>query len=379
MNPLVTYPYSAFAISLTLTCLAAGILLFRRTSSGCSRSILGAVGFPALLISLFLFIGAVANRISWAQFDARHAPPGRMVDVGGFKMHVLCEGPINGPSVLWIPGGYGQGLWMHHLHSGLKAERRSCLVDRAGTGWSEPSVAPRRVQTIIGEFSRALNGAGEKGPWVIVGHSLGGALAANFAAIEPNLVSGIVTLDPTPQTLLPEAVRYWLGTPESSTFKAWAVQFGATTLFPSLNPLNTEGWQKENEALRPVITTLAKLEERPSSLVASGPAAYWTLADAHGVIRVPGALGNLPILSIVQPIDVNDPRELDRVRGWLKLENEFEVRNWKALSKVAQQEYPGFSTLGVLKKAPVGTTHNFPIEAPDFVLAEVRQFIKNLP
>ena len=381
MEPFVSHAYAAPVLAgLTL---AAGIALligWRRAALPGWRWVLAILGWPVAVLGTALLAGATAAQIGWSRFNAAHPPPGRLVDVGGYRIHVWCEGPAGrGPTVLWLPGGYGNGLWMKHLHDAVKAERRSCLIDRAGTGWSEAGSSPRRVQTIVNEFAKALDGANEKAPLVIVGHSLGGVLAANFAALHPQRVLGLVTLDPTPQSLLPEAVRYWIGTPTPSTLNAWAVQFGLTTLVPTLNPLNTAAWQNENAALKPVIASLAKLEERPSALLAAGPAAYWAMADAHGVIRMPGALGALPILSIVQPQDVNDPKLLEATRRWMQLDNAFEVANWRAIQRVGQHEYPGYSSRGVLKFAPPGSTHNFPIEKPEFVLDEVRAFISTLP
>lgn len=381
MEPFVSHAYAAPVLAgLTL---AAGIALligWRRAALPGWRWVLAILGWPVAVLGTALLAGATAAQIGWSRFNAAHPPPGRLVDVGGYRIHVWCEGPAGrGPTVLWLPGGYGNGLWMKHLHDAVKAERRSCLIDRAGTGWSEAGSSPRRVQTIVNEFAKALDGANEKAPLVIVGHSLGGVLAANFAALHPQRVLGLVTLDPTPQSLLPEAVRYWIGTPTPSTLNAWAVQFGLTTLVPTLNPLNTAAWQNENAALKPVIAALAKLEERPSALLAAGPAAYWAMADAHGVIRMPGALGTLPILSIVQPQDVNDPKLLEATRRWMQLDNAFEVANWRAIQRVGQHEYPGYSSRGVLKFAPPGSTHNFPIEKPEFVLDEVRAFISTLP
>jgi pimeloyl-ACP methyl ester carboxylesterase len=381
MSAFVTQDHAALAVSVTVLALGFSfVLLRRRVTAARSRRVLLVTGWVVACLGTLMVLGAIATRVGWAQFNASHPPPGRLVDVGGYRIHVLCEGPATpGPAVLWIPGGYGQGWWMKHLHDGLKAERRSCLIDRAGTGWSDAGPDPRRVQTIVQEFARALEGAGERQPFVIVGHSLGGLLAVNFAALHPQRVAGVVALDPTPQALLPEAVRYWIGSPEPTTWKAWAVQFGATTLLPALNPLNTLAWQSQHAALKPGVDVLAKLEERPSALVAAGPASYWAMADAHGVIRHPGSLGALPLLSIVQDQDPDSAQSLEQAQRWMRLENSFEVANWRALTKAARQEYPAFSRRGSLKVAPAGTTHNFPIERPDFVLTEVRQFIATLP
>lgn len=381
MTPLSEQAWAAPAIALLIAALGvAGLVIGRRPKGRAARVAITLPSVLVFLIGLLLLVGAVAARVHWARWQASHPAPGKLVDVGGFKLHVWCEGPTRAdqPTVLWISGGYGQGLWVKHLQEGIKKDHRSCLIDRAGTGWSDAAPTPRRVQTMVKEFRLALDGAGERAPLVIVGHSLGGLLAANFAALEPQRVKGIVVLDGTPQAMLPEAVQYWMGSPEPSTFRAWAVQFGVTTLLPALNPLNTPAWLERREALRPWVAELAQLEERPSALNAGSTAGYWAMSEAHGVIRSPGSLGDLPVLSIIQPQDADDPKVLEASKRWMRIETPFEERNWRALMKTSQREYAQFSSRSTLKTSPAGTTHDFPVERPDFVLSEVRAFLAAL-
>jgi pimeloyl-ACP methyl ester carboxylesterase len=375
MNTIVTHDW--FASLLAALVLLAGIALWRYSGTKI-RLFKRMVGGVLTLLGTILLFGAVTTRVMSARFVAANPPPGQLVDAGGFRMHLHCEGPRSAQTVLWLPGGYGQGLWLKPLHDRMKTTHRSCLIDRAGTGWSDAASTERKVQQQVVEMLRTLDGANETAPLILVGHSLGGLMAANIAALHPQRVAGLLALDPTPQSLLPEALEYWLGSAAPSLWQAIAVQFGVTHLVPSLNPVRTEAWRKNHEALRPVADTLAALEERPTALVAAGPAAYWTMAEAYGVVRLPGALGALPVLAIIQPPALDAERALIDARQWLRLETEFEVRNWRAMVEHSRREYPAYSSRGQLKYAPLGSTHNFPLEHPDFVLAELRQFMTDL-
>ncbi|MYK69791.1 MAG: hypothetical protein F4020_09880, partial [Gammaproteobacteria bacterium] len=89
--------------------------------------------------SAVLLWGGITSFIDISRLAFDHPPPGTLVDVGGYHMHVLVEGDAgDGPTVIWIPGGHGQGLALYHLHAAIRDETRSILFDRPGTGWSDP-------------------------------------------------------------------------------------------------------------------------------------------------------------------------------------------------------------------------------------------------
>ena len=72
---------------------------------------------------------------------------------------------------------------------------RVCTYDRAGILWSEPGPGPRRSEVIAGELTDLLDRGGERGPFVLVGHSMGGIHIRNFAKLNRDQVAGFVFVD----------------------------------------------------------------------------------------------------------------------------------------------------------------------------------------
>ena len=176
-----------------------GLLFFglARVAPDALRMPLVAVG-----VALSLLLGLASARHLWTLSRARRAtpPPGRLVDVGGYRVHLLAEGkvPPGRVPVIWFAGGHATGYGMHHLHRAFRGETRSILIDRPGTGWSDTGPFPRTTAREADEMVLALERAGEKGPFIWAGHSFGGLLAANIARRRPELVHLLVLLDPTP-------------------------------------------------------------------------------------------------------------------------------------------------------------------------------------
>jgi pimeloyl-ACP methyl ester carboxylesterase len=86
----------------------------------------------------------------------------------------------------------------HDIQDRLAETSRVCTYDRAGYGRSEPGPMPRHSQRSADELQLLLKVAGIQGPYVLVGHSLGGLNAQVFASRYPDLVSGLVLIDPPP-------------------------------------------------------------------------------------------------------------------------------------------------------------------------------------
>jgi pimeloyl-ACP methyl ester carboxylesterase len=72
---------------------------------------------------------------------------------------------------------------------------RICTYDRAGYAWSDAGPKPRTFAQLNLELRDALSKLGERGPFVLVGHSYGGPVLRNFAAVYPQEVAGMVLVD----------------------------------------------------------------------------------------------------------------------------------------------------------------------------------------
>jgi len=72
---------------------------------------------------------------------------------------------------------------------------RICTYDRAGYAWSDPGPKPRTFAQINLELHDALQKLGEKGPFVLVGHSFGGPVMINYATVYPQDAGGLVLVD----------------------------------------------------------------------------------------------------------------------------------------------------------------------------------------
>jgi pimeloyl-ACP methyl ester carboxylesterase len=126
---------------------------------------------------------------------AADRPPGRMVDIGGYALHIYCLGPWDGPSVVFDAGLGGFSMdWLFVQHA-LAGEARVCAYDRAGYGWSDPGPSPRVTEQIAAELETLLERAGVAPPYVLVGHSFGGYNMEYFAATHPDATAGLVLVD----------------------------------------------------------------------------------------------------------------------------------------------------------------------------------------
>ncbi len=118
-----------------------------------------------------------------------------MVDIGGYRLRLGCAG--QGTPTVVLEAGLGEGLdeWAALLPH-VAAFTRVCAYDRAGVGKSDAGPRPRTSRQMVTELRTLLAGAQVAGPYVLVGHSLGGLNVALYAAEHPDEVAGLVLLDP---------------------------------------------------------------------------------------------------------------------------------------------------------------------------------------
>src|SRR5437879_1710683 len=129
--------------------------------------------FSILALQLALLaIGFLYQSIASANDRHTFPPPGRLVDLGGYRLHIYCTGQrVAGRPTVIFEGGLGApSLVWTLVQPGVAEHARACSYDRAGYGWSEPSPQPRNARQIVGELHKLLQQAGETGPYILVGH-----------------------------------------------------------------------------------------------------------------------------------------------------------------------------------------------------------------
>lgn len=119
---------------------------------------------------------------------------GRMIDVGGHRLYLRTSG-TGTPAVLMEPGMGATTSAYGWLEQGIASFTTYCVYDRAGLGRSEESGQTREASAMIGQLHALLLKAGVPGPYLLMGHSLGGLLIRLFASCYPEEVAGLVFLD----------------------------------------------------------------------------------------------------------------------------------------------------------------------------------------
>jgi pimeloyl-ACP methyl ester carboxylesterase len=121
-------------------------------------------------------------------------PPGKLIDIGGRRLHLYCTGQGE-PTVILEAGAGGFSLEWALVQSEVARFARVVSYDRAGYAWSDPGPTPRTMQQIARELHDALARAEIKPPYVFVGHSYGGLVVRTFAELYPGDVVGMVLVD----------------------------------------------------------------------------------------------------------------------------------------------------------------------------------------
>lgn len=122
-------------------------------------------------------------------------PPGRMIDIGGCRLHVRISGS-GSPAVVLEAGIAATSLSWALVEPELAKFTTVISYDRAGLGWSGPSTSPRTPGAIAAELRRGLELAGISGQLILVGHSFGGLVVRRFARDYREVTAGVVLVDP---------------------------------------------------------------------------------------------------------------------------------------------------------------------------------------
>ncbi|HLF73246.1 MAG TPA: alpha/beta hydrolase [Anaerolineales bacterium] len=165
----------------------------RRGCLGWGLRVIG--GFIALLVLLFL-AAFTLEKITLAQLPEKYPPPGELIDVGEYTLHLYCTGDPSSKPVIVVSPGSGSSVAQWALIQPEVAKFvRICVYDRLGTGWSFGTPKGQTFQEEAEDVQSLLQNAGIEGPYILVGASYGGAVMQAYASLYPQEVAGMVMVD----------------------------------------------------------------------------------------------------------------------------------------------------------------------------------------
>ena len=176
------------------------------------RSLRWVVGAEFALLIVLALVGFAYEQRARKQEAAQFHPPGQLLDIGGYRLHLYCTGS-GGQTIVLEHGHRANYLDWYLVQPQIAKFARVCSFDRAGYGWSDASPKARVPSVMANELHSLLHAAGEKPPYILVGHSFGGSDAVMFAHNFSGEVAGLVLVDsPHPDALrtAPWRARLWL-------------------------------------------------------------------------------------------------------------------------------------------------------------------------
>ena len=332
------------------------------------------------LVAVGVICGTAGPRVIGITRDAK--APGRLIDLGGYKVHIKCEGDRqNGkPPVILIHGGGDFSFDWALVIPGAAQFTHVCAYDQAGQAWSDPGPTPRTLKQEAYELHLLLEKAGLKGPYVLVGHSLGGLIARVFARDFPKEIAGMVLVDATSEdtTLMLNGklvhmreIARDVPVPPVQTMKtsppkpaseqeikdaaAFQKQFGPPKIGPPFDKLPPDIQQLRLWAL-----ANHKLMAQSEGYLAEELKAMYTATHSTDYI-----LGDLPLEVLIGGRIESAPRNISQ-------------EEWKRLSEEKIQQKKDFGRLSRSGKVVVdpASGHHIPLDNPTLVIAAIREVVE---
>ena len=322
-------------------------------------------------VALIVTAGAVFQ-FSMTQWEShRYPPPGKLVDIGGLRLHINCTG-AGSSTVIMEAGPNDSSVVWQLVQPAISRFTRVCSYDRAGFGWSDAPNEPRTSWNIADELQRLLSRAAVPGPYVLVGHDFGTLDLRVFTVRHRQQVAGMVFVD----SVHPDIHnRPPFNVAAQSTITnvyyrviPWTVPLGAPRIL---------GWCREN-------FTFPNQPKEWARLVPEASAQYCRLkswraemaqvtdmthaTDEDGALAAtPGLFGDMPLVVLSHDPQVNDfggffsPADLVKAeRSWMEMQDEL-----RGLSSRTQR---------IVAK---GSNHWVQIFRPELVVAAVHEIVND--
>jgi pimeloyl-ACP methyl ester carboxylesterase len=166
---------------------------------------MSALSLLILTVVALSATGVIYQRVGSARDVRGFPPPGRLLDVGGYRLHAICHGEGE-PTVVLESAIAASSLSWSRVQPEVARFTSVCAYDRAGLGWSSHATQPRTLDRILDDLRAVIANMSGPNPCVMVGHSFGAFVCVAYAARHPHDVSGLVLVDP-PSEWVPMSPR----------------------------------------------------------------------------------------------------------------------------------------------------------------------------
>jgi pimeloyl-ACP methyl ester carboxylesterase len=309
----------------------------------------------SLVVAVVCF-GAVYQAIA-SHFDSNAFPaPGRRIDVGGYRLHLYCQGRGN-PTIVVNPGVGVWSLQWSKIQGALAQDTRICTYDRGGYGWSDSGVSTPTASQAADELHVLLERADEHGPYVVVGESYGGYITRLFVKKYRTDLAAVVLVESAHERQwdeLPRARALALQAQQQLTVGSWLSRIGFFRFLPM-----DSGEDLSPAVRRALIATQARTQTFVAFRKEMG-GAFVSAQQAGGT----HSFGDLPlvVVSAGRSFDKFFPGEKETGpmnEKWMRLQDELAQLSTNSVHMVSET-----------------ATHGIAREQPEFVIAAIRKALQ---
>ncbi len=309
---------------------------------------------------------------------APYLEPQHLVRIaGGRTINLVCLGH-GSPTVILASGGGGWSLSWWRVQPVLAHRTRTCAWDPAGFGFSGPSPEPQDTVHATLDLERVLKAAGVQGPYVVVGHSLGGYIALRFTDLHRRSVAGMVLVDPSipDQHAVIERIAPKMGAIEdpeqkrlrecAAALRSGALKRGTPQYGQCTTPVNfPANLPAAFSALKAALTQLNA--DHPARLLTQDSQLENFGRSQRQVINPRRRYGDLPLIVLTAGRDELPPTYPTDVREQVAL---FVRDAWVP----GHDAYAALSTRG-RNQLVADASHNIQNEKPDVVIAAITEVL----
>jgi pimeloyl-ACP methyl ester carboxylesterase len=316
------------------------------------------------LVVLAVVVGSVYEFFGRRAAASEFPPPGTLVDIGGRRLHLDCRG-TGSPIVVFESGlDINGSLAWSAVHDSVARTTRACAYSRAGVMWSDPLAGPHNAATIAADLHAALRAAGERPPYVLVGHSLGGPYIMTYTKMFGSDVGGLVFVDASH----PDQVQRFKGVLPNPGGGEGFMKVAAALSWAGVVRIAMRGMAgAPNEPPAAFQAMRAYAPTSLGSMLKESDALDTTMAQA-GAFR---QLGDRPIVVLT----ANKPMEKDAM-AQLKITPD-QAAKFQALWRTLHDEEASWSSRSRHELVP-DATHYIQFDRPDVVIRAVREVVDSV-